>query len=363
MKSKKIALIMGDGIGKEVIPEAKQILLTIANHTDHRFDFLEIPAGGEVWKETGQSITDASFEKLRTVDAIVLGALGIPGLPQGVAEYAVLKIRQEFNQYVNLRPIFLYEPLRDICPLKDEFIGDGINMFILRENSEGIYSKIGGKVQDRATIDTMIFTELGVKRILEFAFEFAHKKNHTRICSVDKANLLYTSTMWRSMFKELGEKYPNLEKKSYYIDAFCQWLIRAPYQFQTVVSSNMFGDIISDEAAFLAGSLGMVASANLNPSPNGISMFEPIHGSAPDIAGDNIANPIASILSIGLMMELVFADSYIGEILHHSIASVLETHRTPDIYPKIKEKPKVKKVTTQEMGKLIQNIVSNELRK
>ncbi len=357
-----IGLIPGDGIGKEVVPEGKKTLESISEKTDYEFEFMEISAGGQVWKTTGQSITEASFNKLKTVDSILLGALGIPSLPQGAAEYAVLRIRQEFNQYVNLRPVKLYKALYDICPLKIEHIGAGIDISIVRENSEGIYRRIGGKVQDRTSIDTMVFTETGVKRVMKFAFDFAMKNQHTKITSVDKANLLHTSQMWRSHFEKEGKKYAKLTKESYYIDAFCQWLVRAPYQFQTVVTSNMFGDIISDEAAFLAGSLGMGASGNINPDPKGISMFEPIHGSAPDIAGENISNPIATILSVKLMFEHVFEDPYIGKLIDTAVENTVHKKRTIDIFPK-KNPSKLECVSTQKMGEAIRKEINQLLKK
>ncbi len=357
-----IALIEGDGVGKEVVPEGKKTLETISEYTDYKFNFLTISAGGEVWKKTGQSITEASFEKLKTVDTILLGALGIPGLPQGVAEYAVLRIRQEFNQYVNLRPIKLYSSMRDICPLKEEHIQSGIDMTIIRENSEGIYRRIGGSVQDRTSIDSMVFTKTGVQRILQFAFDYAIKNQHTKITSVDKANLLYTSQMWRSFFEEEGKKYSSLTKESFYIDAFCQWLIRSPYDFQTVVTSNMFGDIISDELASLVGSLGMGASGNINPDPEGISMFEPIHGSAPDIAGQNISNPIATVLSVKLMFEHVFDDPYIGKAIDKAVENAVKKNRTPDIFPKMNNS-KLLQVSTQKMGGSIRTELEKVLKK
>ena len=369
MSAKKIALIPGDGIGKEVIPEGKKIMHTIEECTDYSFEFLNIAAGGEVWKKTGQSITDASFEELHSVDAILLGGLGIPELPQGAAEYAVLKIRQEMDQYVNLRPVKLYDSLRDICPLKDEFIDTGIDISIIRENSEGIYRKVDGQMVTPemienmvSAIDPMVYSKKGVQRIIEYAFKFARNRGHKTICSVDKANLLNTSKLWRFIFENEGNKYPNLQQESYYVDAFCQWLLRKPYKFETVVTSNMFGDIISDEAAFLAGSLGMGASANINPEPDGISMFEPIHGSAPDIAGQNISNPIAAILSVKLMFEHAFDDSYLGEIIDTAVEKAITEKRTRDIFP-IKNNAKLKCVSTQEMGKAIQSEMYQLLKK
>ena len=357
-----IALIKGDGVGKEVIPEGKKTLTTIGENTDYSFNFFDIKAGGEEWKKTGKSITDASFAKLKTADSILLGGLGVPGLPQGAAEYAVLKIRQEFNQYVNLRPVKLYDSMRDICPLKEERIQSGIDISIVRENSEGIYRRIGGTVQDRTSTDTMVFTKTGIQRIMHFAFDYAMKNQHTKITSVDKANLLHTSQMWRTHFEQEGKKYSKLTKESFYVDSFCQWLIRAPHQFQTVVTSNMFGDIISDEAAYLVGSLGMGASGNINPDPKGISMFEPIHGSAPDIAGKNISNPIATILSVKLMFEQIFDDTYIGKLIDTAVENTVQKKRTPDIFPQTNTS-KLTKVTTQQMGDSIRNELVKVLKK
>jgi 3-isopropylmalate dehydrogenase len=359
MEKTKVALIKGDGVGKEVLPEAKKILSTIETLTDYQFTYLEVPAGAEVWRSSGISITESSFKRLQEVDAILLGALGDPGVPQGVAENAVLKIRQGFDQYINIRPIRLYDSLREICPLKDDRIGEGIDISIIRENSEGIYRKFGGSIEGNTSVDNMIFTQKGVERIIDFAYNYAISREHTTISSVDKANLLHTSKMWRVIFEKMGEQYPKLKKESYYIDAFCQWLIRSPYMFQTVVTSNMFGDIISDEAAVLAGSLGMVPSANLNP--HGISMFEPIHGSAPDIAGQNIANPIATILSVKLMLELTIKDEILARLVDNSVEEAIKTHRTVDIFPK--SSTVLKKVTTQEMGTLIQTELEKRLKK
>lgn len=357
---KIIALTPGDGIGPEVVNEGVKILKIIDEFSDYDFEFRDAPAGGKIWKETGVSLPKKSIEIMEKSDAILFGAVGLPNLPQGVAELAILGIRQGFHQYVNLRPIKLYEALRDKCPLKDEYIGSGIDMTIVRENSEGVYSKIGGVVHGDAAVDTMIFTKTGVDRIIKYAFEYAKSKGHTKVTSVDKANILSSSQLWRERFTELSKNYPEMQTENFYVDAFCQWLIRKPYEIQTVVTTNMFGDITSDEAAYLIGSLGMAASGNINPE--GVSMFEPIHGSAPDIAGKGIANPIGTILSIKIMMEESFRDSTIGNLIENAVEFSLSKGRTTDILPSNPDH-NLKQLKTQEMGKLIGDELKKLLKK
>ncbi|TFG24696.1 MAG: isocitrate/isopropylmalate dehydrogenase family protein [Promethearchaeota archaeon] len=351
---KIIAFTEGDGVGKEVIPEGIKILKIIDEYTDFEFEFKEAPAGGAVWKKHGESLPEKSFETIKNSDALLFGAIGIPGLPQGVAEIAILNIRQGLDLYVNLRPIKLYEPLRDRCPLRDEFIGDGIDIYFVRENTEGLYKNIGYLKENEAQ-NIMHYTREGCERIIKFAFEFAKRKGHKKVTSVDKANILKPSQLWRKIFHDIGSKYPNIKIEDIYIDAFCQWLIRTPYAYQTVVTGNMFGDIISDEAAFLIGSLGMASSGNIHP--NKVSMYEPIHGSAPDIAGKNIANPIGTILSVKLMMEESF-QSKIGNEIENAVEEGLKEGRTIDI-----ENPNLKTLSTKEMGDLISEKLRNKLKK
>lgn len=350
MNNKKIAITPGDGIGKEVVAEGVKMLKAIHDNTDYNFEFVDAPAGGQVWKDTGNSLPESSFKIMKSSDAILFGAIGLPDLPQGVAESAILGIRQGLTQYVNLRPVKLYEPLKDKCPLKDEYIGSGIDITIVRENTEGLYSKIGGNAHGDAAVDTMIFTKVGVDRIIRFGFEYAKSKGHSKVTSVDKANILRTSQLWRERFHEISKEYPEFTTQDFYIDAFCQWLIRKPYEIQTVITCNMFGDIASDEAAYLIGSLGMAASGNINP--DGVSMFEPIHGSAPDIAGQGIANPIGTVLSVKLMMEETFKDAAMGSTIEKAVENSLYKGRTVDIMP---EQPSgtLKKLNTAEMGDLI----------
>lgn len=352
----QIAITKGDGVGPEVVEEGMKILKTVEKYSDLSFEFKEAPAGGKVWKEMGQSLPDKTFTIIKESDALLFGAIGIPGLPQGVAESAILGIRQGLDLYVNLRPIKLFDALKDRCPLKDQYIGDGIDLTIVRENTEGLYANIGGIMKKEVAINNMIYTRSGCERIIEYAFQFAKKHNHRKITSVDKANILKPSQLWREIFEQIGKSYPKLEKENMYVDAFCQWLIRSPYDYETVVTGNLFGDIISDEGAFLIGSLGMASSGNIHPGQ--VSMYEPIHGSAPDIAGKNIANPIGTILSVKLMLEESFKQEEIAHDIEKSVEEALNEGRTIDIENKLLET-----LTTTQMGDLISEKLKSFLKK
>ena len=279
----------------------------------------------------------------------------MPDLPPGTAESAILKLRQELDLYVNLRPVKLFESLKTRCPLKDEFIGSGIDITFVRENTEGLYANKGATLNDEKAENLMIYTRTGCERIIKFAFEYAKRCSHKKVTSVDKANLLYPSKLWRKIFHEVAENYATLACEDIYIDAFCQWLIRAPYKFETVVTGNMFGDIISDEGAFLIGSLGMAASGNINPG--NVSIYEPIHGSAPDITGKNIANPIGTILSVKLMVQESFENQKIAYEIERAIENSLPLGRTKDIQEK-----GFKTLTTVQMGDLIAQELKTILR-
>ena len=351
---KTISITRGDGCGPEVVNEGIKILKIVSEFTDYDFEFKDAPAGGEVWKQYGTNLPEKSFETIKNSDTLLFGAIGLPDLPPGVAESAIMKIRQGLDLYVNLRPVKLYDVLREKCPLKSEFIGSGIDITFVRENTEGLYKNVGSLGEDSAE-NLMFYTRDGCERIIKFAFEFAKKKNHKIVTSVDKANVLNTSKLWRKIFHEMSGSYSNIETEDIYIDAFTQWLIRAPHRFQTVVTGNMFGDIISDEGAFLIGSLGMGSSGNINPGK--VSMYEPIHGSAPDIAGKGIANPIGTILSVKIMFEESFGSSEIGNEIDYAVEEALQKGRTVDIKSKSLET-----LSTMEMGDLIANILKSKLK-
>jgi 3-isopropylmalate dehydrogenase len=352
---KIISITKGDGVGPEVVEEAMKILETISNYTEFNFEFREAIAGGEVWKKYGESLPKKSLDIIKESDALLFGAVGLPDLKPGTAEIAILKIRQGLDLYVNLRPIKLFEALKDRCPLREEYIGKGIDISIIRENTEGLYSNIGYLKEDEAQ-NVMLYTRKGCERIIKYAFEYAKRVNHSKVTSVDKANLLKPSQLWRKIFHEIGKNYQTMEKEDIYIDAFCQWLIRAPYQYQTVVTGNMFGDIISDEGAFLIGSLGMAPGGNIHPGK--VSMYEPIHGSAPDIAGKESANPIGTILSVKLMMQESFNSTEIGIEIEKAVEEALLEGRTIDI-----EIQNLPTLSTKEMGNLIAKKLKNRLKK
>jgi len=351
---KIIAITRGDGCGPEVVNEGIKVLKIVSEFTNFDFEFQDAPAGGEVWKEFGTNLPEKSFETIKSSDALLFGAIGLPDLTPGVAESAIMKIRQGLDLYVNLRPVKLYDVLREKCPLKSEFIGNGIDITFVRENTEGLYKNVGNLREDSAE-NLMLYTRDGCERIIKFAFEFAARKGHKKVTSVDKANILKTSQLWRKIFHEIGESFPTIETDDIYIDAFCQWLIRAPFKFQTVVTGNMFGDIISDEGAFLIGSLGMGSSGNIHPGK--VSMYEPIHGSAPDIAGKGIANPIGTILSVKLMMEESFNSFEIGNEIDSAVEEALHEGRTVEI-----KSEKLKTLSTMEMGDLIASKLKSRLK-
>ncbi|MBY8979714.1 MAG: 3-isopropylmalate dehydrogenase [Candidatus Lokiarchaeota archaeon] len=351
---KIIAITRGDGCGPEVVNEGIKILKIVSDFTDYDFEFKDAPAGGEVWKVFGTNLPEKSFDIIKNSDALLFGAIGLPDLSPGVAESAIMKIRQGLDLYVNLRPVKLYDVLREKCPLKSEFIGKGIDITFVRENTEGLYKNIG-KLGEASAEDLMLYSRDGCERIIKFAFEFAKRQDHKIVTSVDKANILNTSKLWRKIFHEISGNYSNIKTEDIYIDAFTQWLIRAPHRFQTVVTGNMFGDIISDEGAFLIGSLGMGSSGNIHPGK--VSMYEPIHGSAPDIAGKGIANPIGTILSVKLMFEESFNSSEIGRNIDNAVEAALQEGRTLDIQSK-----SLKTLSTIEMGDLIASKLKSTLK-
>lgn len=355
---KKIAVVEGDGISPSIIAEGKKILEVVQAYTPLEFEFHDAPAGGNIYKKTGSSLPEASLKIMEASDAILFGAIGLPDLPQGVAEYAILKIRQYFDEYVNLRPVKLFKSAWDTCPLKDKYIGDGIDMVFVRENSEGLYAKIGGTLRkNEVATNLMVYTKKGVDRILHYAFQLAKDNpKFSKITSVDKANILACSQLWRERFHDIAKDYPGIETEDFYVDAFCQWLIRKPYTCQVVVTGNLFGDIVSDEAAYLLGSLGMAPGGNINP--DGISMYEPIHGSAPDIAGKGIANPIGTILAVKLMLSETFKEYDIAAQIENSVDGALEEGRTVDI-----KKKDLPTLSTVEMGDLIASKLKAILKK
>ncbi|ASK62701.1 tartrate dehydrogenase [Virgibacillus phasianinus] len=325
MKHIKIALIPGDGIGPEVIAEGVKVLKAIEKmDSDISFSFTTFPYGCEYYLENGRMMDEDGIEKLKEFDAIYLGAVGYPGVPDHISlRDLLLRIRKEFDQYVNLRPISLLNP--SLTPLKSRTEED-IDMLVIRENSEGEYAGAGdwlfpGKPEE-VVLQTGVFSRKGTERIIRYAYEEARKSNRS-LTSISKGNALnYSMVFWDSVFEEVGKEYPDVKTFSYLVDAASLYFVSNPERFEVVVTSNLFGDIVTDIGAAITGGLGFATGANINPEKAFPSMFEPVHGSAPDIAGKGIANPIAVIWSVSQMLDF-FGESNWGKAVLTTIKDLL----------------------------------------
>jgi tartrate dehydrogenase/decarboxylase/D-malate dehydrogenase len=333
-KTFKIAVIPGDGIGPEVINEGIKVLQKVAEQSDFQFEFTHFPWGCEYYVEHGKMMADDGIEQLKSFDAIYLGAVGYPGVPDHISLWdLLLKIRKEFDQYVNIRPITLLKGAH--CPLKNVKRED-IDMLFIRENSEGEYAGAGdwlfkGKPEE-VVLQTGVFSRKGTERIIRYAFETAQKMKKS-VTSISKGNALnYSMVFWDQVFEEVSRDYPDVPTYSYLVDAASMFMITQPKRFEVVVTSNLFGDILTDLGAALAGGLGLAAGANINPERAYPSMFEPIHGSAPDIAGKGLANPLAAIWSASQMLDF-FGYEQQGRMVLDAIEQLLVEKEvlTPDM--------------------------------
>ena len=335
MNIHKIAVIAGDGIGPEVIDEGVKVLKEVARlDGGFDFEFTYFPWGCEYYKETGRMMAEDGMEQLSKFDAIFLGAVGAPGVPDHISLWDLLLIiRKGFDQYVNLRPVKLINGAP--CPLKDVKRED-VDMLFIRENSEGEYAGSGswlykGKPNE-VVIQDGVFSRVGCERIIRYAFETAKEQKKT-LTSISKGNALnYSMVFWDQIFEEVGKEYPEVETHSYLVDAASMFMVKDPKRFEVVVTSNLFGDILTDLGAAIAGGMGLAAGANLNPERKFPSMFEPIHGSAPDIAGTGKANPLATVWSASQMLDF-FGYTNWGERLIQCIEEVLVDKKvlTPDM--------------------------------
>ena len=335
MKQYKIAVIPGDGIGPEVIAEGVKVLDAIAQiDGSFCFDFTYFPWGCNYYLKNGRMMAEDGLEQLEKFDAIFLGAVGMPGVPDHISLWdLLLVIRKHFDQYVNLRPVKLLKGAP--CPLKDVARED-INMTFIRENSEGEYAGSGswlfkGK-ENEIVIQDGVFSRKGCERIIRYAYELARKEGKT-LTSISKGNALnYSMVFWDQIFKEVGEAYPDVKTQSLLVDAASMFMVKDPKRFEIVVTSNLFGDILTDLGAAISGGMGLAAGANLNPERRYPSMFEPIHGSAPDIAGKGIANPLASIWSASQILDFFGHEDW-GQCVIDAIEQVLveKKHLTPDV--------------------------------
>ena len=334
MKKYKIAVIPGDGIGPEGMRESVRVLEQIAA-TDGRFcfDFTWFPWGCEYYLKNGEMMPADGIQTLSSFDAILLGAVGYPGVPDHVSlRDLLIRIRHDFDEYINLRPVKLLHGA--ICPLEG-VRPEEIDMVFVRENSEGEYSGQGAwlykDTPQEVVIQDSVFSRKGTERVIRYAYELARKEKKT-LTSISKGNALnYSMVFWDQIFKEVGREYPDVETHSLLVDAASMFMVKDPKRFQVVVTSNLFGDILTDLGAAIAGGMGLAAGANLNPEKTFPSMFEPIHGSAPDIAGKGIANPLASIWAVSQLMDFLGYEEW-GERIIQAIEKQLVAKEglTPD---------------------------------
>ena len=349
----KVAILPGDGIGPEIVRQAVKVLRALEPQ-GLRFELDERPVGGAAYDLAGDPLPAPTLQLAREADAILFGAVGdwkYDSLPRDKRpEQAILGLRRELGLFANLRPALLYPELASSSSLRPEVVA-GLDILILRELTGDIYfGKPRGVRQlesgEREGFDTMTYKESEIRRVAELGFELARKR-HSKLCSVDKANVLETSQFWRDLVTARGKRYPDVELSHMYVDNAAMQLVRNPKQFDVIVTGNMFGDILSDEASMLTGSIGMLPSASLDA--NGKGLYEPIHGSAPDIAGKNLANPLAAILSAAMMLRYTFNRADAADRVEAAVRKVLQQgFRTADIFA-----PEMRKVGTEEMGNAV----------
>lgn len=354
----KITLLPGDGIGPEVVAEGVKVLNAIGEKHGHEFEFTSALAGGIAIDETGDPLPEESLEACRQSDAVLLGAVGGPKWSDPKAsvrpEQGLLKLRKELGLFANIRPVKIYPALVDASTLKKEVV-EQVDMVIVRELTGGIYfGQPQGRqdnAQGRAAVDTLVYSEAEIGRLMRIAFDLARQRRK-KITSVDKANVLASSRLWREVAHEVAAEYPDVEYEDILVDACSMYLIRRPDDFDVIATGNMFGDILSDEASMLAGSMGMLPSASLAEGKFGL--YEPIHGSAPDIAGQGIANPLAMILSAAMMLRITFGLPNEADEIEQAVETILaEGYRTADLAGSGEDT-----VTTSQMGDLIVNFIN-----
>jgi 3-isopropylmalate dehydrogenase len=355
----KIAVIPGDGIGPEVTNGNRQVLEAVAGKFGHEFQFEELLAGGIAIDATGEPLPASTVAACKLSDAVLLGAVGGPQwdtLPGHLRpERALLGLRSELGLYANLRPAVLYKPLASACPLHPAISARGIDIMFVRELTGGMYFGDRGRREGPngpEAYDTEAYSVMEVERIARIGFELARGRQK-KLTSVDKANVLESSRLWRETVIRLAAEYPDVALDHFYVDNASMQLIRQPDNFDVVVTSNMFGDILSDEAAMITGSIGMLPSASLG-KPGTPGMYEPIHGSAPDIAGQNKANPLATILSGAMMLRLSLGLATEADAIEQAVTQVLDAgYRTGDIMDKTGSAQGLKLVGTREMSALV----------
>lgn len=353
----KVGVIRGDGIGPEIVAEAIKVLDKVSAKYGQEFDYTDILLGGSSIDVHGEPLTQEALATAKSMDAVLMGSIGGDTntspwykLPANLRpEAGLLAIRKGLNLFANMRPAYLYEELKDACPLRDEIIGDGFDFVVMRELTGGLY--FGERLTEErdgvlTAVDTLTYNEDEIRRIAIRAFDIAMKRGK-KVTSVDKANVLDSSRLWRKVVNEVAADYPEVKLEHMLVDNCAMQLVKDPKQFDVILTENMFGDILSDEASMVTGSIGMLSSASLNETSFGL--YEPSHGSAPDIAGKNIANPIATILSASMMLRYSFNMDQAADDIDRAIKQVLtDGYRTVDIMSE-----GMKQVGTVEMGDLI----------
>lgn len=359
-----VAVIPGDGIGPEIIAEAKKVLDAIGLRYGHRFHYTEVLMGGVSIDATGVPLTEEALKIAKSSDSVLLGAVGGDvgqsnwySLPPNLRpEAGLLTIRKELNLFANIRPAILFNELKGACPLREDIVRDGFDFVVIRELTGGLYfgdrwtKEVDGL---RTATDTLVYNEKEIERIARQAFEIARKRRK-KVCSVDKANVLDSSRLWRQVTKEVAKDYPDIELSDMLVDNCAMQIVKDPGQFDVILTENMFGDILSDEASMITGSIGMLPSASLGEGKLGL--YEPSHGSAPDIAGSNKANPLATILSAAMMLRYSFNLDMEANMVEAAVKKVLQKgYRTIDIMSAGKTL-----VGTDKMGDLIVEEISGE---
>lgn len=358
-----IVCIPGDGIGPEIVTEAKKVLNKVSEKYGHEISYQDILMGGASIDACGEPLTQEAIDTAKAADAVLMGSIGgntatspwykLP--PQLRPEAGLLKLRKELNLFANLRPAYLYKELKEACPLREDIIGDGFDMMIMRELTGGLYfgerstKEIDGVM---TAVDTLTYNEEEIRRIAVRGFDIARKRRK-KVTSVDKANVLDSSRLWRKIVEEVAEDYPEVTLEHMLVDNCAMQLVKDPKQFDVILTENMFGDILSDEASMVTGSIGMLSSASLNDTKFGL--YEPSGGSAPDIAGKGIANPIATILSAAMLLRYSFDLDKEADAVEQAVQKVLEEgYRTIDIMPQdSSKKSEVMQIGTAQMGDLI----------
>ena len=356
------ALIPGDGIGPEIVNEARKVLDAVAKKYNHEFDYTEVLMGGASIDVHGIPLTDEAIDTCKNSDAVLMGSIGgntstspwYKLSPDKRPEAGLLKMRKSLNLFANLRPAVLYDELKGACPLKEEIIGDGFDMMIMRELTGGLYFGDRSTVKENGVMtahDSLTYNENEIRRIAKRGFDIAMKRRK-KVTSVDKANVLDSSRLWRKVVEEVAKDYPEVTYEHMLVDNCAMQLVKDPKQFDVILTENMFGDILSDEASMVTGSIGMLASASLNDTKFGL--YEPSHGSAPDIAGKGIANPLATVLSAAMMLRYSFDLDKEADEIENAVKEVLKAgYRTGDIMQEGKTL-----VGTVEMGDiLVKNIL------